>query len=275
VATGSAVIVNDQLLTDVAELLRETGEREILPRFRLLRDDEIREKAPGELVTVADGAAEARLLASLGALIPGAPFVAEESWGPDSTRFSELAEAEAVWVVDPLDGTRNFAAGEPSFAIMVALLRRGETVASWIHAPVDGWTVTAQHGAGAELGGDRLHVSKRTEPSSMHGAIHDHFMPPDLRRRVNEALPSIGRSSTTGCAAHEYVQVARGIKDFALYYRTLPWDHVPGDLIVREAGGTVRQYDGRPFEPLAARPGLLAAPNAAAWDALHALFIGN
>lgn len=269
------MIPSDRLLVDVAELMRETAERDILPRFRLLRDDEIREKAPGELVTVVDGAAEVRLTAGLRALLPDAPFVAEESWGPELTRFSDLADADNVWVVDPLDGTRNFAAGESSFAIMIALIRRGETVASWIHAPVDGWTVTAQRGAGAELDGVRLHVSAHTTPSAMHGAIHDHFMPPDLRRRVNAALPQIGQSSTTGCAAHEYVQIARGLKDFALYYRTLPWDHVPGDLVVREAGGSVRQYDGRPFEPLAARPGLLVAPNAAAWNALHALLIGD
>lgn len=267
------MIVDDRLLAQVAELLRETAVRDILPRFRLLRAEEIREKSPGELVTVVDGAAEARLLTGLRALIPGAPFVAEESWRPDMTHFSDLAGEDAVWVVDPLDGTRNFAAGEASFAVMVALLRRGETVASWIHSPVDGWMVVAQRGAGAELDGVRLHVSTHTAPATMHGAIHEHFMPPDLRRRVDQAIPDIRRSSTTGSAAYEYVQIARGLKDFALYYRTLPWDHAPGALIVQEAGGTVRYYDGRPFEPLAARPGLLAAPNDVAWDALHALFL--
>lgn len=267
--------VNDRLCAEVAVLLRETAEREILPRFRLLGDDDIHEKSPGELVTVVDGAAEARLLAGLHALLPGASFVAEESWGPGLTHFTDLAEAEEVWIVDPLDGTRNFAAGEPAFAIMVALLRRGETVAGWIHAPVDGWMAIAQRGAGAELDGVRLRVSTRTEPSGMHGAIHDHFMPPDLRARVAEASTGFAQLSTTGCAAHEYVQIARGNKDFALYYRTLPWDHAPGALVVEEAGGTVRQYDGRPFEPLAARPGLLIASNAAAWDSLHHRFLGE
>jgi len=265
--------IRDAMLEHVTELMRETAASEIMPRFRQLRDDEIMEKSPGEVVTVADRAAEARLIQGLRKLIPAARFVAEETWNLGTTDFDVLAETDAVWVVDPLDGTRNFAAGQTTFAVMVALLHRGETVASWIHAPADEWTVVAQTGAGTYLNGERLHVSEHTTLGTMHGAIHDHFMPPELRQHVATAVSSIGQSSTTGCAAHEYVAIARASKDFALYYRTLPWDHAPGALIVQEAGGVVLHYDGQPFYPLQATSGLLAASSREAWDALSALFV--
>ena len=265
--------IHDALLEQVAELMRETAEREIMPRFRQLRDDEIMEKAPGEVVTVADRASEARLTGGLRKLIPTAHFVAEETWEIGTAEFASLSDADAVWIIDPLDGTANFASGQPTFAVMVALLRRGETVASWIHAPADDWTVVAQAGAGAYLNGERLHVSNKTTLSAMHGAIHDHFMPPELRQHVAARVSSIAQSSTTGCAAHEYVKIASGVKDFALYYRALPWDHAPGALVVQEAGGIVLQYDAQPFEPLTAKNGLLAATSREAWGALSALFV--
>jgi fructose-1,6-bisphosphatase/inositol monophosphatase family enzyme len=269
------MIIRDAMFEQVTDLMRETATREIMPRFRLLRDDEIMEKSPGEVVTVADRATEERLTHGLRALIPTAQFVAEESWNLGAADFASLAGADTVWVVDPLDGTANFASGQTTFAVMVALLHRGEAVASWIHAPADDWTVVAQAGAGAYLDGQRLHVSEQTALSAMHGAIHDHFMPLELRQHVAAAVPSIGQSSTTGCAAHEYVKIARGAKDFVLYYRTLPWDHAPGVLVVQEAGGIVQHYDSQRYHPLKAKSGLLAAANREAWQALRDLFVGN
>jgi fructose-1,6-bisphosphatase/inositol monophosphatase family enzyme len=267
------VDIREAALEHVAELMREAAAMEIMPRFRQLRDDEIMEKSPGEVVTVADRATEERLTHGLHKLITHAHFVAEESWDLGASTFASLAETDVVWVVDPLDGTRNFASGQTTFAVMVALLHNVETVASWIHAPAEDWTVVAHAGAGAYLNGERLQVANQFALSAMHGAIHDQFMPLELRQYVAARVSSIGKSSSTGCAAHEYVKIARGDKDFALYYRTLPWDHAPGALVVQEAGGIVRHYDGQPYQPLQAKSGLLVANSRGIWDLLSDHFL--
>ncbi len=106
----------------VAEHIRETAQAEILPRFRLLRREDIREKGPGDFVTLADLEAERQLTLRLGALLPGSVVLGEEAAAQDRGRFALLAGEAPVWVIDPVDGTANFARGQPGFAVIVALI---------------------------------------------------------------------------------------------------------------------------------------------------------
>src|SRR5260221_247987 len=97
----------------VAEHIRETAQAEILPRFRLLRREDIREKGPGDFVTLADLEAERQLTQRLGGLLPGSVVLGEEAASQDRGRFALLAGEAPVWVIDPVDGTANFARGQP------------------------------------------------------------------------------------------------------------------------------------------------------------------
>src|SRR5215831_11049818 len=126
----------------VTALIEETAALEILPRFQKLAAGEIREKSPGDYVTVADEAAEAHLSPRLTALLPGSLVLGEEAAA-----------------VDPIDGTGNFAAGRPGFAVMVALIRSDAVVAGWIHDPIGGRTAVAAAGEGAWIGECRLKVA--------------------------------------------------------------------------------------------------------------------
>src|SRR5437879_2711858 len=107
-------------LERVTGLIEETAALEILPRFRKLAAGDIREKEPGDLVTVADEAAEARLTPLLTALLPGSLVLGEEAAAADPKLLNRLLGDHPVWVIDPVDGTGNFAAGRPAFAVMVA-----------------------------------------------------------------------------------------------------------------------------------------------------------
>ena len=121
----------------VAALLRAAARTEILPRFRQLGAGAVRAKSgPLDLVTDADEAAERRIAAGLAALFPGCAVVGEEAATADPALLRRLDGAELAFVVDPVDGTANFAAGVPVFGCMAAALVRGEIVAAWIHDPI-------------------------------------------------------------------------------------------------------------------------------------------
>jgi fructose-1,6-bisphosphatase/inositol monophosphatase family enzyme len=118
----------------VALLLQEVGAECTQPRFAALRDGEVRFKAPGEVVTIADEEAEKILSRRLGEIRPKAVVIGEEAFSAHPRLASELSN-ELVWLVDPLDGTANFVAGSTDWAMMVALVEGGLTCAAWIWRP--------------------------------------------------------------------------------------------------------------------------------------------
>ena len=138
----------------VVELMRETAAAELLPRFRNLSQAEFRQKRPGDVVTVADVAAEHRLAAGLARILPGVPVVGEEAVENDAGLLDLIARpGEACWIVDPLDGTANFAAGRDRFAMIVCLVQDATAVAGWIlDVPRDRMAVT-QRGGGVTFDG--------------------------------------------------------------------------------------------------------------------------
>ncbi len=252
------------LIEEVGELLRRTAATAVMPRFKNLQSGEKEMKAPGEPVTVADREAEEMISRGLLALIPKARVIGEEACAAEPSLIDHLGEG-TVWIVDPIDGTANFVAGRSPFAMMVALLKDGETVGSWILDPLSGRLAVAERGSGAWINGERIVAAISTRDlSDLRGIVSDAFCPPDrlklverLRGSVREAFP------TARCAGHEYPLVAMGKRDFALYWRTLVWDHAAGALLLTEAGGSVTYLDGTSYHPASRRTGLLLTHNRA------------
>jgi fructose-1,6-bisphosphatase/inositol monophosphatase family enzyme len=142
--------------TEVATLLREAARAEILPRFRRLAQGEVRSKSgPLDLVTDADEAAERVIEAGLLRMFPGAVIVGEEAAAADEAVLDRLAGADLAFVVDPVDGTANFASGTPLFGCMAAAVVRGEVVGAWIHDPLGDDTAIALRGEGAWIADGR------------------------------------------------------------------------------------------------------------------------
>lgn len=260
----------------VGTLMRQAMTEAIAPRFRQLSTGEVEEKSPGEVVTIADREAEAIISAGLRRLLPGAPVVGEEAVSADPPLLDALRTAELAWLVDPLDGTANFIAGSPHWGTEVALVRNGETVASWILRS-DGVLFTAERGGGACQDGNRLLVTddrvEPVEPENLRGAVLTRFLTDDERRTMQPGLARIGEvTSGFKCTAFEYPAIIAGDEDFALFQRLLPWDHAPGTLLLAEAGGVVAHPDGSPFRPdHANRRGLLLARDARTWTTLRDL----
>ena len=267
----------------VAAIIRGVAEAEILPRFKRLAEHEVREKSPGSLVTVADTEAERALEAELTALLPGSLVLGEEGAAADPSVFDHLAGAAPVWVIDPVDGTINFARSVPRFAVIVALVVAGEVQAGWIHDPVRHATAIARAGGGAwiaESGSIRRRLTRSAMPAlkSARGAAAGRF-PGGAR-----ALDILTKSGRTGqlhrvtSAAHEYLDLVEGRLDFATFGRVLPWDHAAGVLIHREAGGVAGFVEAAapqpsPYSPRRQAGLLLLTPDAASWTTLRDILV--
>jgi fructose-1,6-bisphosphatase/inositol monophosphatase family enzyme len=265
---------------DVTDIIRNVAAAEILPRFRCLSSDDIREKSgPGDLVTVADVEAERALIKELTALTPGSVVVGEEGVEENPALLDALTGPGPVWVVDPVDGTGNFASGNPCFAVIIAYVVGGETVVGWIHDPINDITAVAAKGEGAWIGRERLQVAPGKPITEMTGSAP---------RRVRERLAALdGRNGTPvpenlmqwRCTGQEYLAMAQGRLDFVRYgHRLKPWDHAAGILIHAEAGGysAVAAPAGEPGTPQRYSPAggilrgvLLAAADKESWSALE------
>lgn len=246
----------------VSEVIREAAEAEILPRFKCLKNDQIREKNPGSLVTEADVEAERLLTARLGALLPGSAVVGEEAVDADPSLLEALSRPGAVWIIDPVDGTGNFAHGRPRFAVIVALVVDGVTRMGWIHDPIPNRTVFAELGHGAWREGMRLRVAAEVPVNKMFGSVKK-------KGRLADAALHVARR---GSAAHDYLDLVTGQLHFAHFKKLMPWDHAAGVLIHTEAGGVAAMADGSPYIPVAHPDGqLLLAPGLDSWTRLAAL----
>jgi fructose-1,6-bisphosphatase/inositol monophosphatase family enzyme len=260
----------------VAGLLEEAAATEIMPRFRRLAAGDIRQKAPGDLVTVADEAVEARLSPLLTALVPGSIVLGEEAAAADPGLLDHLLGERPVWIVDPVDGTSNFAEGRPAFALIVALVLAGRIEGGWIHDPVSGRTATAAAGEGAWLGGRRLQVAPPASVGDMAGVLlAGYFGSREVGRRVETRRQRVRALRSLRSAGLEYLRLVTGEMHFALFTKLMPWDHAAGVLLHREAGGYAGYLDGGAYEPAATtRSGLLLAPDPDSWSRLHVTLLG-
>ena len=257
-----------ELLRDI---LREAGETEIMPRFRALGDSDVTEKKSSiDLVTDADLLAEKRITARLLAQFPNALVVGEEACETNPGLIDMLAGAELAFVIDPVDGTFNFASGLPVFGTILAVVAGGETVAGLIHDPVLGDTLVASKGAGARIlsrSGSEVgtHVIEPRPLSSMVGTVSINDIEGDDRRRIAGNLAKAKMAFGYNCSAYEYWLSATGKVDFIGHFKLMPWDHLAGVLIHQEAGGYTAKHDGSPYRPGETTGGILTAPNEDLW----------
>ncbi|GJL92848.1 inositol monophosphatase family protein [Hyphococcus sp.] len=256
----------------VQAVIAEIAEEEIMSRFGALGEHDIHTKSgPQDFVTAADRAAEARLEKALLGLYPGAAFIGEEGAAADENLVTRLDhERGAFWIVDPLDGTRNFVEGRREFGAIVALIENGEIRQGWIYAIPDRACAIGSKGDGASWRGEKLGpVSAASNPPVGYRATNslDHAW-------KDRILPVLREKFETGparCSAYAYINLVRGERDFAVYSRVYPWDHAAGILMLRELGGKAAYLDDESdYAPrlTVGRP-LLAAGSSNSWETVR------
>ncbi len=205
-----------------------------------------RYKREHSMVSDADHAAEEILSQRIVRSFPGDSILAEEGGfrGGDPLW---------CWTLDPLDGTQNFLAGIPLFAVAVALLKEREPVLAVVHDPLRAETYSAVRGSGAQRNGDGIRVKGDPLGPSSLIAVRHRF----LRReadRIYDLIPT-RKFRSLGSMSVELAYVAAGAISGLVANRPHLWDIAPGVLLVEEAGGVVLSFDGGPIFPLGEEPG--------------------
>lgn len=261
------------LTAGVHAIMREASERAILPRYRALAAHEIISKAVDDVVTVADREAEDILSERLAALMPEAAIVGEEAAHADPAVLDRLGGL--CWIIDPLDGTNNFAAGKPPFGVLVALADGGRAIAGWILDCQTGRFCHALQGQGAWIDGERV-AAKTSGHEPPIAAISLIFADPARREALRTHIaPHYALVDIPRCAAEQYPRLVLGTNDVSIFERTLAWDHAAGVLFVNEAGGRAARPDGSEYRvDRHLEPGLIGAASPALWDRLAARMAG-
>jgi len=258
----------------VAALMRDVGRDVLMRYFRALVTDQIVEKSPGDFVTIADNEAEARLTEGLMRLLPGSHVVGEEACAANPVLVRGVT-CGISWIVDPLDGTGNFASGETPFACMVALAVEGVVEGGWILDPATGRLCHAVRGGGAFIDNERVEA-RGTGAALPVAALVTRFLPAALHAPVRErARGHLTEVPIPRCAGEQYPRLVLGQNDIALFWNANPWDHAPGALFLQEAGGRIARLDGSPYRLGDDRTGLLAAASSALWDQAAAALLGE
>ncbi|MEU6382720.1 inositol monophosphatase family protein [Streptomyces bauhiniae] len=258
---------------DVEEAIRKAAATEILPRFRRLAEHEVDQKSgPHDLVTDADRLAERRLTEELSRLLPGSVVVGEEAVHANPSSYDAVRGDAPVWIIDPVDGTRQFVHGNDGFCTLVALAHRGTVLASWTYAPVRDQFATAVRGKGAFLDGERLFAGPPEPGRDLKVAVsHPDYTTEDQKRALRALWTDGVAPRSCGSAGLEYLAIARGETDAVAFSWEAAWDHAAGLLLVEEAGGAHLTLTGEPFRITGGN----ALPFTAARDATTARRVGE
>lgn len=258
--------MTSDVLARVAALVKSAADSELLPRFARVAHYS---KADGSLVTAADTAMQQRLQAELKREWPEYGFVGEEMTELEQAQAFE--RSPALWCLDPLDGTTNFASGLPFFAVSLCLLREGRSVLAWVYDPIRGECFTASRGQGAWLNGAELSGPGEGRPlRQCVAAVDFKRLRPRLAARLVEDSPYRSQRNFGSCAL-EWSWLAAGRFDVYLHGGQKLWDYAAGLLVLMEAGGHAQTIAGEDLraDSLAVRSAV-AARNAdvfSAWQA--------
>jgi myo-inositol-1(or 4)-monophosphatase len=237
------IIANYQIYTTAVRQIAS----QIAEKGRLLSPSQVREKSAGDIATEIDLWAEQELRQRLHTLVPGSHFMGEETGGA-------LGDAP-TWVVDPIDGTANFARGYPQWGVSVALAIAGEPVVGIVCDPLRGETFHAAQGQGAWLstaaGEQRLHCAPARPAlsatvSTVFPKPHAPFIDLYLRE-FSQVIRSFGQVRRSGSMALELAYVAAGRADAFWEHGMAAWDAAAGKVLLQEAGAVMEAMDGRPL----------------------------
>ncbi len=254
---------------EMLALMRGVAEKAILPRYRNLANGEVEDKGGDDPVTVADRESEAMLAEGLARLDPSLAIVGEEAAHADASVLARLSGD--CWIIDPLDGTRNFATGKPPFGILIARAEGGLAQSGWIYDCLSQRFCAAHRGNGAFVDGQRV-TARQTGEAQPVAAISLLFMDMGKREAVMQHIaPHYRLVDVPYCAAEQYPRLALGENDVSLFERTLAWDHAAGVLWLNEAGGKAARPDGSPYRVDGdSHGGLIGAASPQLWEGMAA-----
>ena len=257
------------------QIVRRAARAEIMPRFRNLTAGQIAEKSgPQDLVTEADTGAEALIARAILRMFPNATVLGEEAYAANAALRDRAAAAELAFIIDPVDGTWNFAHGVALFGVILAATRFGKPIFGLLYDPVtDDWIYASEDGPALQseiaTAPKTLATSKGGALSTLSGIAHVPLMPQAHQEAFAPLIPAFHRLNSLRCSCHEYRLMAQGAVDFVLSGILNPWDHAAGAFITRRAGGVARFLDGTEYDIGVKEGYLLTAANDETWTRIR------
>lgn len=258
----------------VENLIIEVADTHILPRFGRLSRQDISYKIGDDPVTIADKEAELALSAGLIDLLPGSKILGEEGFSSNHGLLGLFSDESPVWIIDPIDGTRNFVRASSDFGVIVALAKQNQTIAGWIYHPTSREMLSVEKGSGAYFKGTRLKVDRAfEEPQHMKGFLGDRLIA-DLKAS-KRSIRNAPYFEEMMAGAVEYSRLVLNLPHFGrqgpqYHFRaskqySTPWDDAAGVLIHQEAGGYSAFWDGQAYQPSEMHRGFALTPDAETW----------
>ena len=271
-------------------IVRQAGQEIVMPNFRQLSAADVETKSSlTDLVTMADKASEAFITKEIQHAFPDWDIVGEEAVAEDPSTTDNIATADTCVIIDPIDGTWNYAHGLSEFGMILAVVVKGVTRFGLLYDPVNDDWVYANRGEGAffqrnavrEKGTHQtptqaplaLHLSTtaETDLDKLFGIMSvNSYTGQKKQDFALKASRFVRINNLPSCPA--YRQIAQGHFHFSLTYKMLPWDHAAGVLIHTEAGGVCRTLDGQEYNPAMLDGEMLAAQSEQQWQALAEYF---
>ena len=228
------------------KIAKEAGEIVMSYQKKTLKIEE--KSRPGDLVTEADKKVEAFLIQKIKKTFPFHEFLGEET-GSSKDKVRGGEKNEFRWIIDPIDGTKNFIRGIPFFAVSIGLEYRGKRIVGVVYNPAQKDLFAAEKGKGASQNNKKIHVSKAKTVQESLFATGFH---PAYKHTKLEIFKEIINNSQGirrfGSAALDLCYVANGTFDGFWEFGLYPWDIAAAILIVEEAGGRVTNTDGTPLK---------------------------
>ena len=243
----------------IKSILYEISKSIILPKYQNLKTEDIKIKNINDVVTSVDILVENELKKILLNIIPNSLFVGEEEYFKNPDIIKSYNENQYCWTVDPIDGTRNFVKGNEKFAIMIGLTFKEKIIQSWIYKPLIEELCSAKEGGGAYLNDKKIAISKKTDLLNPVGSISSKYWNDGYPLKLNKIKNLFNDVFSYGCIGFEYVDIANEVRDFAILSKLSPWDHIPGILILKEAGGSILHFDKSEYNHLVQKNNLVVS----------------
>jgi len=261
---------------DIKNICYNISKKIILPKFCNLKEFDLKRKSNNDLVTSVDIEVEKQLEISLKKLIPSSLFIGEELFENNNSILDYYHEKNYCWTVDPIDGTTNYSKGKEKFAIMIGLSFRDKILQSWIYKPLDELMCYAINGEGSFINDIKIKSNSITELNKCKGSISKKYWSDYNSIIMHSIISKFENVSSYGCIGFEYIDIANGNRDFTILSKLSPWDHLPGILIAREAGGIDTYFDDGQYNFLLShKKNLIVSGNKVLTDKIFNLIIGE
>lgn len=269
-------------------IVRRAGQEIVMPNFRQLSAADVETKSSlTDLVTVADKASEAFITSEIQHAFPDWEIVGEEAVAEDPSTTDKIATADTCVIIDPIDGTWNYAHGLSEFGIILAVVVKGVTRFGLLYDPVNDDWMYANLGEGAFFQRTAMNEKGKHQTPKQSPPALSFTAEPDLDKLIGimsvnsytgqkkqdfalKASRFVRINNLPSCPA--YRQIAQGHFHFSLTYKMLPWDHAAGVLVHTEAGGICRTLDGQEYNPAMLDGEMLAAQSEQQWQELAEWF---